>query len=69
MSDEVKKPISDRQAAARRQNGKKSRGPVTAEGKQRSSQNSTSRGYWARSWARWRGVLTRGSPRVQRFHT
>lgn len=47
MTDEIKKPISERQAAARRENGKKSRGPVTVEGKQRSSQNSTKHGIWA----------------------
>ncbi len=48
MSEKIRKPISGAQAAARRENGKNSKGPVTAEGKQTSSQNSTTHGYWAR---------------------
>ena len=43
-----KKPLSEAQLAANRANAKKSTGPVSIEGKKRSSANSTKHGITAR---------------------
>ena len=43
------RPSSDRKRAANRENGQKSRGPVTAEGKAKASQNAFKHGGFAKS--------------------
>ena len=48
MSEEPRDGITERQAEARRQNGKQSHGPGTEEGKRRSSRNATTHGVWTR---------------------
>jgi hypothetical protein len=48
MTDSSKKSITEKQRQARRENGKKSRGPTSRAGKAQSSQNSTKHGGYAR---------------------
>lgn len=62
MSDTSgEKPITQRQAAARRENGKMSRGPVTEEGKRRSSKNSFKHGVYGLTFA----AIERGALREE----
>jgi len=45
--DQQKKPVSPQKLAANRENGLRSKGPKTPEGKQRASQNSYKHGFFA----------------------
>jgi len=71
MSDTSgEKPITQRQAAARRENGKKSRGPVTEEGKRRSSKNSLKHGVYGLTFAAIeRGALREEPEEIDAFVT
>ncbi|MEX1133755.1 MAG: hypothetical protein WED83_02805 [Acidimicrobiia bacterium] len=48
MSEKPRNRRTERQAEASRENGRKSRGPTTADGKRRSAENSTKHGVWSR---------------------
>lgn len=48
MTTNSKRPITEKQRQARRENGMKAHGATTAEGKDRSSRNATKHGFWAR---------------------
>jgi len=49
MTTSSKRPITEKQKRARRENGRQAHGATSAEGKDRSSRNATKHGLWARN--------------------
>ncbi len=68
MSEEPRDGITERQAEARRQNGKQAHGPATENGKRRSSKNATKHGVWTRKlYALENGPLRENSEELNAF--
>ncbi len=67
-SDGAKRPLTEREVAARRENSKRSTGPKTPEGKARVSQNALRHGGYARATAILSGPFAESPAEVAAFH-